>query len=250
MVIFDLDGTLYRGKSVLPGAVEAIQACRNLGMQIRFATNNSGVTQADIAEKLGSMGIVAEKDEVFTSAMVAGAYLRTSHQLRAFVVGEPALGETLAEYGVGILPRGIEDKADAVVVGICRLFDYAWMDEALQHLLAGATFIATNRDATYPLEGGRVQPGAGSIVASIAFASGREPVIMGKPNRLMLDFILEQTPPDEAVIVGDRLDTDIAWGKAAGCSTWLTLTGVTTELPEGQTGGKDLTEFVPWLTAR
>ena len=191
-----------------------------------------------MAEKLISLGFEVSVDEVYTSAMGAGRWLQWNGVTRVFVVGEEGLVATLAEYGI----ESVDENPQAVVVGICRTFTYDWMNRALQHLVAGAEFVATNADATYPLEGGRIQPGAGAIVASISESSGIEPIVIGKPKPMLIEMILEEAGklPTETLVIGDRVDTDIEAGKAAGCQTLLVGTGVTSECPDGQPFCKDL----------
>jgi 4-nitrophenyl phosphatase len=127
------------------------------------------------------------------------------------------------------------------VVGIDRSINYLKLKSAQQAILHGARFIATNRDATYPLENGRVEPGAGSIVAAVEVASGVSPIVIGKPETYSLEKILGLTgsKPEETVVVGDRIDTDVAMGKTAGVKTVLTLTGVTSR--------EDILELPPHL---
>jgi 4-nitrophenyl phosphatase len=252
LLIFDLDGTLYRGEEVISGAPEVVAELRSRGSEVRFLTNNSGRTREALAEKLAKMGFGAVPTEVVSSATATAGYCAERGLRRAFVVGEPGLVATLRAQGVEVVnasddglttaTRNREGRVDAVIVGICRHFDYPMMDAAMQFLLAGAQFVATNRDATFPLEGGRFQPGAGSVVAGIATCAGQEPFVVGKPNPYMIEAILRESGvgPGEALLIGDRLDTDIESGRRAGCDTYLVLTGVETCLPQGQAGGADL----------
>lgn len=238
LYIFDLDGTLYRGEEAVPFAVEALEALRSTQAEIRFLTNNSSKSCAEIVDKLNSLGFEATEREVYTSAMGAAKRLAEEGLRSAFTVGERGLVDTLAESGIAVVDTG----AEAVVAGICRGFDYAWLDRALQNLIAGARFFATNRDRTYPLEQGRLQPGAGAIVASIEACSGVEPVVIGKPEPYLVEWILEDAgvSADDALVVGDRMDTDIEAGLRAGCATLLVGTGVTAAGTEGQPFAQDL----------
>lgn len=237
-VLLDLDGTVYRGSQPVPHAAEVIHELISQGKQVRYLTNNSAARPDTITTKLTAMGIPCEPKWVYSSGQIAAEYCR-SHDLKTvFLVGEPSLAETFLEAGISATGH----NPDAVVVGICRTFTYSLMDQAMQHILNGSTFIATNTDFTYPLEEGKFSPGAGSIVASIQACSGTEPLIMGKPGPTMplqicADLHLQ---PSDALIVGDRLNTDIACGIAAGCDTWLVLTGVETQLPSNQPGSPDL----------
>lgn len=242
LVIFDLDGTLYRGSEVIPGAVETVKALRERGIAVRFLTNNSGSTRQALSDKLCRMGFSAAPQEVWGTGPAAADYcLRNGYQ-RVFWVGEPGLKESLEGAGLTVT----DGPVDAVVAGICRTFTYAWLDAALQQLLAGAAFIATNRDGTYPIEGGHVQPGAGAIIAALEAASGVTPTVLGKPSPYLVEQILVEAgvSPCDALVVGDRPNTDLEAGRAAGCDTWLVLSGVTSELPEGQVGSADVTGLI------
>ncbi len=153
-------------------------------------------------------------------------------------VGDPGMHELLGEFEH-------RQDPDAVVVGICRTFTYDLMNQAMQAIRGGAMFVATNEDATYPVEGGRLEPGAGSIVKAIETCVGIRPAVMGKPHPGMVQTLLTQTgiAAENAILIGDRYDSDIVAGKAAGTQTFLVLTGVEKILPEGQPGGQDLSEL-------
>lgn len=246
-VLLDLDGTVYRGSEACPDAAEAIANLVNHGYAIRYLTNNSAARPEQITLKLLNLGIPCEPSWVLSSGMVAAQYLKDSpHQTYSYV-GEVGLGESLAESSLNGVPLG--ESADAVVVGICRSFDYEMLRLASNSIRTGAQFIATNLDPTYPLEGGALIPGAGSIVAAVATASGVNPLVVGKPQPQMVlqacsTLCIES---GQAIVVGDRLDTDIACGVAAGAATWLVLTGVTDEIPSGQLGSPTLSQLVTWL---
>lgn len=240
LVAFDLDGTLYRGEKPVPHAIEAVRRCRDRGL-VRFVTNNSGLTRAAIAEKLERLGFDAEPEEVYGTAWLAGRWCQEQGVRTAFVIGERGLHESLHDAGIQTI-SDLEPRADVVVAGICRTFDYALLDRAMQHVLRGARLIGTNRDATYPIEDGRFQPGAGAIVSALEVCSGVAPVVLGKPQPTLIEALLLDAgvEPSEALVVGDRLDSDIVAGHAAGCDTLLVLTGVECEAPSGQAFAKDL----------
>ncbi|MCB0825815.1 MAG: HAD-IIA family hydrolase [Armatimonadetes bacterium] len=238
---FDLDGTCYRGSEPVPHAANAIQQLYASGAQIRYGTNNSAADPTKTCEKLKGMGFPCEPEWVYGSGPTTARYLVREGIESVFVVGEPQLHETLRGFGLAE-----SDSPEAVVVGICRTFSYELLAEAQAHILNGAKFIATNQDPTFPMEGGALKPGAGSIVAAILTATSVEPTVIGKPNPQMIldalfDLGLERR---EMLVVGDREDTDIAAGLAAGCPTWMVLTGVTFELPGGQDGGDDLRSII------
>lgn len=241
--LFDLDGTLYLGSEAVHGAPEVLSELRKRGAAIRFLTNNSGATPAGTAAKLAGMGFEASPDEVFTSGMAAADYAERIGNRNLFVIGEPGLVSVLQDRGFGVVNAGEDGlvfpleraEADAVVCGICRHFTYALLNTGLQAILGGAAFIATNPDATYPMEGGRLEPGAGSLVAALKTCSGVEPYVAGKPSPDMVRLALAScgVPASEGLMVGDRVDTDISAGEAAGCPSVLVLTGVTREAPPG-----------------
>lgn len=251
LYVFDLDGTLYRGSSPIPHAVETVAELRRRGAMIRYLTNNSGATRADLVAKLRGMGFEAEPEETYTSALGAAELLGRHGIDTAFVVGEAGLFETLEQTGIRTLGRerlssshpvsAPVDPAPAVVAAIARSLTYHWLDEALQHLLGGALFVAINRDATYPLET-RFQPGSGTMVAALAWGCGREPEVVGKPNPLMIERILSEAGvrAEETLVVGDRPETDLACGRNAGCATWQVLSGVSDRAEPGQPHSADL----------
>lgn len=237
-VIFDLDGTLYRASEPIPHAKEAIENLLNQNVSIRYLTNNSAAIPQNITKKLNAMGIPCENHWVYSSGKSATQTAIHQGLKTVFIVGEPELHQLANEAGLKI----VDSNADVVIAGICRTFTYDLLNQAMQNILGGSAFIATNTDATYPIEGGRFQPGGGSIVSAIQTASGQAPTIIGKPSPFMVHQICQdlQLQPAQVLIVGDRLDTDIAAGQNAGCPTWLVLTGVETELPNDQPGSQNL----------
>ena len=239
LYIFDLDGTLFRGAAAIPGAVETIAALRAAGSKIRYVTNNSTLARDSYVDKLSRMGFPVEPGEVYSSALGAAEYLRGT-VARAHVVGE--IGLTSALEAAGIRSDGL-DPPDAVVVGLCRGFDYERMTRAMRYLLdAQVRFVATNRDASLPVEDGRLIPGAGAIVAALATCAGREPELVGKPSPYLIEWILRDAGalPRDALVVGDRVETDIVAGRRAGCAVHLVLTGVTAVAPAGVEWSADL----------
>ncbi|MGQ9524244.1 MAG: HAD-IIA family hydrolase [Armatimonadota bacterium] len=232
LFIFDLDGVVYRGDEPVPYSAEAVAYLRDQGHYVCFLTNNSACTRTYYSQKLARFGISAEPSDVMTSAYATALRLQEMglSGARVMVVGEQGLRQELSLAGVRFVEACNGSRADVVVVGIDRTFTYQKLKAAQQAILQGAVFIATNRDATYPLEEGAVEPGGGAIVAAIEVASGRTPILIGKPSDYTVRKILEAhgAQPEDAVIVGDRLDTDIAVGNAVGLKTVLVLTGVST----------------------
>ncbi len=229
LLIFDLDGVLYTGDEPVPFAVESVNALRRRGFTVRFLTNNSSRTRAFYADKLQDMGFQASEDEMMSSASAARRLLleRSPGGARAFVIGEEGLYEELGPEFRVVGPGELE-TADYVVVGFDREFNYDKLADGLEALLAGAEFIATNLDATYPMPGGKLLPGGGSIVAALAAAAGREPVVTGKPNPAGIRALMADAgaAPEETLLIGDRPSTDMATAKNAGTLSCLVLTGV------------------------
>lgn len=198
-----------------------------------FASNNSTRTPQFFVEKLGAMNIAATSADVLTSVTVTVAHLKQQFPSggRVFVVGEAGLCQQLEAAGFEVTQRtdGELETVIAVVAGLNRALSYAHIVRAQQYILGGATFIATNRDATFPVEGG-VLPGAGAVIAAIETAGGVVPQTMGKPEPTMLRQILKesQLPPDAVAMVGDRLDTDIACAHRAGIAGVWVATGAMT----------------------
>jgi 4-nitrophenyl phosphatase len=229
--VFDLDGVIWRGESPVPGARESVAKLRAAGRRCLYATNNSSRQPDFFVAKLGAMGIETIAGDIVTSATATALYL-SRHMPTGFsvyVVGEEGIAALLRGIGAHVVTdQEPAERVDCVVVGIDRAFNYAKLQRAQHFLLQGAKFIATNRDSTFPIEGG-VVPGSGSIVAAVATAAEMEPLSMGKPEPGMLLAILEQygLKPEQAAMIGDRLDTDIACGHRAGIGSIFVATGVT-----------------------
>ena len=231
--VLDLDGVVYRGKQPLPGAVETIETLRRLGHQVYFFTNNSTKTRITYQQKLAGMGIPADIEHIMTSSYATALYLQEqgAQGKSVLVVGREGIREELKAVGMIIARDGLHEKVDYVVVGMDRDFCYDTLTKAQHAIMGGAAFIATNRDASFPCENGMVVPGGGAIVAAIEVASGTKPILIGKPETpAMMELLsLAHATPKDAVVVGDRLDTDILVGKRIGALSVLVLTGVTTE---------------------
>lgn len=229
LYVFDMDGVLFRGEEPIPGGADLIKELTAEGRLIRYLTNNSTKTRREYAEKLYGMGYPAEPAQIYTSAAGAAIYLgKTS----AYVVGEEGLRQELASMGCKVVG---DEPAAWVVAGACWGLTYAMIDEAQWRIREGAHFLATNTDSTYPIENGRVKPGAGAVIAAIATAAEQQPeVVIGKPQPTLLRMIWSEAEisPDDTLLVGDRLDTDIACAENAGCDSALVLTGATSEKHE------------------
>lgn len=229
--IFDMDGVLYRGKQALPGVNELIAALEARGLPYLLATNNSSATPAEYVARMAAYGVTVAESHIQTSATATRDFLKRELPEGAHLmpIGAPALGQQLQMGTTFQLTDDPDDDVAAVVVGLDRSFTYERMARAMKAIRNGARFIATNADATLPVEDG-VMPGAGSVVAAIATASGKQPTVIGKPETLMMTTGVAQlgTSASKTVMVGDRLDTDILAAARAGLTTALVLTGVTT----------------------
>ncbi len=237
--IFDMDGVLYRGSEPLPGVNDLLNALTIRDRRYMLATNNSTATAKMYVEKLAKMGITVPEEAILTSAMATRDFLTETLPPNSglYVIGMPALREQLFSTTTFYPVQYGEEVPAAVVVGLDMDFTYEKLARANEAIRSGARFIATNADATLPTELGLV-PGCGSIVAAIATASGQAPIVIGKPEPLILEMALERmgVAPEEAVMIGDRLDTDVIAGKRAGLLTVLVLTGVSTrdEIPRAR----------------
>ncbi len=229
-VVCDLDGVVYRGDEPIPGAAEALERMRASGMKLLFCTTNSYPTVEDYERKLADVGIDMRREELVTSAIVTAEVLaaRGMAGAEAIVIGGDGLRESLRGVGVEPSDTGQASRADLVVVGYDPTFDYDAMRRGSLALRAGALFVATNDDASFPAPGGALWPGAGAILASLVTASGRLPEVMGKPHAPMMDALEARLAGTRRIlIVGDRPDTDLAGGRVKGWTTVLVLSGVT-----------------------
>jgi len=240
LVIFDLDGVIYRGHQPVPGAASLVAALRARGLLIRFATNNSMATRAMYVPRLVEMGIPADLDEIVTSTSATidhlQAHLPGVHTVLA--VGAPGMLEELRAAGYAATAAAdavdadydggpLSISYDAVVAGLDPSFDFRRMAAATTAIRSGARFIATNADLRYPTPSGFL-PGAGSIVAALRAASGQEPLVIGKPEPGIFTAILERAgvAASDAVAIGDNPDADVIAAHRAGIDSILVLTGV------------------------
>jgi len=224
--LFDLDGVLYRGAEPIDGAAETLATLRGLGKGLAFLTNNSSRTPEAIAAHLTGMGIRAAPEEVETSALATATLLRGRAVARAYVLGEEGLRTALAAAGLTVVDGSSAD-AETVVVGWDRGFDYAELAAASVLIQRGASLVASNADASYPVEDGLVLPGAGAILAAIQTATGVSAEVVGKPNAPIFRAALDRAGGGRPVVIGDRLDTDIEGASRLGWDSLLVLTGIT-----------------------
>ena len=225
-LLVDLDGTLLLAGTVIPHAVEALNAARAAGTPVVVVTNNASRSPAEVARRLTDRGIAVAPGDVVNSPQAAAALLRASHHAGdpVLIVGAAALADAVRD--VGLVPvSSADDHPVAVVQGYSP--DTGWRDlaEACLAIRAGADWVATNTDSTLPTDRG-ILPGNGALVAALVTATGREPRVAGKPARPLLDAAAQRVHATRPLVVGDRLDTDIAAARAAGMDSLMVLTGV------------------------
>jgi 4-nitrophenyl phosphatase len=226
--ILDMDGVLWRGAQPLGNLPAIFTTMKTKGLRVILATNNATATAEQYLAKMQDFGVALEAWQVINSSQAAAHYLsrRLETGTPVYVIGEEGLGSALTEAGFVIRPDG----AKAVIVGMDRKLTYDKLRIATLLIRSGVPFIATNPDRTFPVPEGLV-PGAGSIVAAVETATDVKPKVVGKPEPEMYLAALERlgTPLEETLVVGDRLETDIAGAQAIGCPTALVLSGVTSE---------------------
>jgi HAD superfamily hydrolase (TIGR01450 family) len=227
-VVFDIDGCLMRGARALAGAAETVAALRDRGLAVRYFTNDSSKTPAQIATRLEHAGVGAQSGEVLTSALVAAGYAADRFPGgRVLALGGTALEEAFTDRGLHLVR---EAPADAVIVGRDLAFGYEKLQAACQAIWAGAAFLATNLDRRMPVENGYVA-GTGAIVKAVAWATARTPLVTGKPSVWAGRAALRSLglAAREVVVVGDQLEQDVRMGKAIGARAVLVLTGSSTQ---------------------
>lgn len=227
--VFDLDGTVYIGGTLLPGVRETITRLRQLGRRTVFISNNTTSTRAGYAEKLTRLGVHARVEDIVTPALVMVEFLKQRLPgARLFVVGEGPLMSDLREAGFELVDDA--SNIDAVIASFDRSFVYRKLQIAFDAIRGGARFFATHADPFCPVPGGG-EPDAGAVIAAIEACTGtRCEAVIGKPSRHIIDALLGllKLPAGECVITGDRLETDIRMGLDAGMAAALALGGATT----------------------
>src|SRR6266545_901762 len=211
--IFDLDGTVYLGEALLPGAGAVITRLRADGRRVVFLSNNPTNTREQYAARLGRLGLPTPPDAIINSSQVMVQWLlREAPGSRVFVVGEQPLKDELAAAGFRLVERA--DEVEVVIASFDRTFHYGKLQIAFDAIRAGARFVATNADRYCPVPGGG-EPDAAAVIAAIeACTAKRVEVVVGKPSPIMARAVADriQVPPDRCLMVGDRLETDIAMG--------------------------------------
>jgi 4-nitrophenyl phosphatase len=232
---------VWRGEAPIPGSAEAIVALRAAGWRIAFVTNNSSLRVADYVERLAGHGIAAAPDEMCTSAQAAAVVVAAKLEAGASVLAcaGPGVVEALDECGLRVV---VSPPADAVVVGFHHDFDFDGLTRAADAVRAGAMYVATNLDPTYPVPNGMI-PGAGALAAAVSTASSRPPIVAGKPEEPMADLVRGRYG-DRGVVVGDRPSTDGAFAATLGWPFALVMSGVA-----GSVGGEPVPDPAPPFVA-
>lgn len=226
--IFDLDGTIYLGEDMIPGAVDVIDTLQTMGKKVLFLTNKTIESRQKYVAKLNRFGIKVDLQNILSPALVTIKYLKEKHPgEKVYVIGEAILKEELEQEG--ILFASTPEETQVVLISWDREFHYSHLNFAYQAIKKGAVAIATNPDRTCPVPDGDV-PDCGAMIGAIEGATGQKiDGIMGKPSILTASTALEilELKPEECLMIGDRVETDILMGKVAGLNTALVLTGIT-----------------------
>ncbi|MEE2570618.1 HAD-IIA family hydrolase [Pseudarthrobacter sp. J64] len=225
-VLADLDGVVYTGPRAIEGAIDALYRLAGESKSLAYVTNNASRSSEEVAAHLRELGAPATAEQVFGSAL-AGAELLAGEVApgsTVLVVGSEVLAESVRSQGLVVVSPS-EQRPDAVIQGFSPALGWKDLAEAAFAITAGATWVATNLDMTLPQERG-FAPGNGSLVAAVAAATGKSPLVAGKPEAALFETAARHSSVNRALVVGDRLDTDILGGNRAGMVTVLVLTGV------------------------
>lgn len=227
LFLLDMDGTIYLEYKLFDGVLEFLDLLTSKNIKYIFVTNNSSKSQEDYLEMLKGLNIKVTDENIFSSSMATGMYLREYYKdKRVYLVGTKAMENELLQYGVNL----VEENAEVVVVGFDRELTYKKLEKACYFLDHGATFIAANADWVYPIAGKRYIPDCGSICQMITIATGKKPIFIGKPSPEMINILAKKydIAKENIAMVGDRMYTDIASGVNANVKTILVLSGEST----------------------
>jgi 4-nitrophenyl phosphatase len=228
-LILDMDGVLWRSDSPIGDLAAIFKAIETRGLETAFATNNGTRTPGEYVKRLGGFGINAEARQIITSSLVLAHMLSEIFPQggSVFAVGESGLIDALQDKNFITLSLEETEKAQAVAIGMDRHLTVRKFSEAALLVQSGLPFYATNPDRTFPTPRGKI-PGAGSWISVISTATGICPIYAGKPSPVLIELACRrlELPKEQVLVVGDRLDTDIAAGQAAGCPVALVLSGV------------------------
>lgn len=220
--IIDLDGVVYRGNELISDSNKRIASAKKKA-KVLFLTNNSTKTRAEYVEKLRGFGINVDEGDIITSGYAAALYIKKNYKNPSvFVIGEEGLKRELEWQGIQIG----WGECNIVLVGLDRTFNYSKIAKAFKYIEGGADFIATNTDNTLITEKGML-PGAGAVVSALQTVCETEPILIGKPSEIIAKIALDRLKlkPEDVLLLGDRLETDIKMGKNVGMKTALVLTG-------------------------
>lgn len=229
--LLDMDGTIYLGNKLIDGAKEFLDRIKLKDKKYIFLTNNSSKNKKSYVEKLSKLGIKATEEEVFSSGEATIFWInKEKKNAKIFLLGTKALEESFINSGFQIVKER-EKEIDYVVLGFDTTLTYEKLWIACDYIFSGVKYIATHPDFVCPLEGGKCMPDAGSIISLIKTVTGKDPIVIGKPNSYIIDAILEKynLKKEEIIIVGDRLYTDIKTGINNGIDSVLVLSGETTQ---------------------
>ncbi|MCL4271204.1 MAG: HAD-IIA family hydrolase [Anaerolineales bacterium] len=230
-LILDMDGVIWKGDAPIGDLPATFKRIRERGLKFVFATNNGTKTPEDYQQKLADLGVNVEAGQVITSALGIAFLLAQKYPrgTKIFMIGEDGIRVALEEKGFDVLSTERATEAQAVVMGIDRGINFQKVVEATLLVRAGIPFYTTNTDRTFPTPRGEI-PGSGSWLSVITSATGVQPTVAGKPFPYLMELALERlgTSKEETLVVGDRLETDIAAGQAVGCPTAFVLSGVST----------------------
>ncbi len=231
LVIIDIDGVIIRGNEPVENAAESIQWLKENGFMVKYLTNNATQVQQVFADRLKAAGVDAVPDDIMTSSIATARYLKqkSPNGANVLVVGGDGLRLALIDAGFTVVEFDDSTKADYVTVGQDLKFDFQRLERAQHEIWVNkAELIATNYDPIWPVENGGVRPGGGVIVRAIEACTLKKALIIGKPETTTLEMMLDEYSfkPQNAVMIGDNLDTDILAGKRAGVRTVFVLTGI------------------------
>lgn len=243
-LILDMDGVLWRDNTPISDLAAVFRRIQAMGLKFTLATNNSTKSVKQYQQRLNDFGAPVEPWQIVTSSHAVADILAKKFPERGdvFVIGENGIEFTIKDKGFNVVPTEETKNAIAVVVGLDREINFKKLKEATLLIRRGLPFYGTNSDLTFPTPDGLI-PGAGSFLTLVEAATGVTPIVAGKPAPYMMDLALDrmETPREKTLVVGDRLETDIAGGQAAGCPTALVLSGVSTrEMGEAWEPGVDL----------
>lgn len=230
-LILDMDGVIWKGDAPIGDLAAIFKRIRERGLKFAFATNNGTKTPEDYQKILAGFGVDVGAAQIVTSALGIAFMLSQKYPrgTKIFVIGEEGIRVALEEKGFEVV--GVEDapQSEAVVMGIDRSVNFQKIAEATLLVRAGRPFYTTNTDRTFPTPRGEI-PGSGAWVSVVSMATRTDPIVAGKPFPYLMELALERlgTLKEETLVVGDRLETDIAAGQAVGCPTALVLSGVGT----------------------